>query len=103
MTKRRVFGHIEITIASAARRTGLSPRRIRRYMRRKLVNDVLTEAELVRLRRIRRLSELGINLAGIEVIMRMRIRIQDLQAQILQLETRLRDLVQELPEDTLME
>jgi MerR family transcriptional regulator/heat shock protein HspR len=75
-----------ITIAVASRRTGLSTRRIRSYIRRKLVDDVLTEAELARLRRIRRLCELGINLAGIQVILQMRRRIEELQAKVAQLE-----------------
>jgi MerR family transcriptional regulator/heat shock protein HspR len=78
--------HTQITIAVAARRTGLSPRRIRRYMRRKLVAEMLTEAELARLRRIRRLCELGINLAGIQVILQMRRRIEELQAKVARLE-----------------
>jgi DNA-binding transcriptional MerR regulator len=55
-------------------------------MRRKLVSDVLTEAELARLRRIRRLTELGINLAGIQVILKMRRRIEALQAKVARLE-----------------
>lgn len=79
---------VQITVAIAARRTGLSPGSIRRYMRRRLVNEVLSEAELVRLRRIRRLSELGINLAGIEVILDMRCRIEELQKQVIQLESK---------------
>jgi DNA-binding transcriptional MerR regulator len=52
------------------------------------VNEALSEAELVRLRRIRRLSELGINLAGIEVILDMRCRIEELQKQVVQLESK---------------
>jgi DNA-binding transcriptional MerR regulator len=43
---------------------------------------------LVRLRRIRRLTELGINLAGIEVILDMRCRIEELQKQVVQLESK---------------
>jgi MerR family transcriptional regulator/heat shock protein HspR len=72
----------EITLTVAAQRTGLSVRRIRAYMRRALVSQELTEAELARLRRIRRLSELGVNLAGIEVILRMRRQILELQEQL---------------------
>jgi DNA-binding transcriptional MerR regulator len=52
------------------------------------VNEALSEAELVRLRRIRRLTELGINLAGIEVILDMRCRIEELQKQVVQLESK---------------
>lgn len=78
-----------ITIKIAAQRTGLHPRIVRRCIRWGLVSQVLTEAELVELRRIRRLSSLGINLAGIDVILRMRQRIQALQAEIERLEASL--------------
>ena len=76
-----------ITIKIAAQRTGLSPRVVRRCIRWGLVSQVLTEVELGELRRVRRLSRLGINLAGIDVILRMRRRIQALQAEIARLET----------------
>ena len=85
---RQDVGRAKITVAIAARRTGLSPRSIRRYIQRRLVNEALSEAELVRLRRIRRLTELGINLAGIEVILDMRCRIEELQKQVVQLESK---------------
>jgi DNA-binding transcriptional MerR regulator len=55
-------------------------------MRLQLVGQTLTEAELAQLRRIRRLGELGINLTGIEVILRMRRQILELQDQIRQLQ-----------------
>ena len=71
-----------ITIRIAARRVGLSPRTVRRYVRRGLVSQVLTEADLARLRRIRRLTDLGINLAGVEAILQMRDRIEALQKQV---------------------
>ena len=76
-----------ITITIAARRTGVSPRTVRRYIRRGLASEVLTEAELAELRRIRRLTELGVNLAGVEIILNMRRQIQDLQAQVERLES----------------
>ena len=75
----------QITLAVASRRTGLSVQRIRHCMRLCLVDRTLNEAELAQLRRIRRLSELGINLAGIEVVLRMRRQILELQNQIEQL------------------
>jgi len=75
-----------ITITVAARRTGLSPRSVRRYVRRGLVSEQLTESELVRLRRIRRLRELGVNLSGVEVILNMRRKIQELQREVARLE-----------------
>jgi hypothetical protein len=52
---------------------------VRRYIRRGLVNKTLTEAELAELRRIRRLTGLGVNLAGVEIILRMRRQIEGLQ------------------------
>jgi MerR family transcriptional regulator/heat shock protein HspR len=75
-----------ITITVAARRTGMSPRTVRRYVRRGLADEVLTEAELAELRRIRRLTELGINLAGVEIILNMRRQIEALQAEVARLE-----------------
>lgn len=77
----------QITIEVAAQQTGLHPRIVRRCIRWGLVGKALTEAELGELRRIRRLSSLGINFAGIDVILRMRRRIQALQAEIERLET----------------
>jgi len=85
MAEREKEGRTEITIAVAARRTGLSPSRIRRCIRRRLVAEALTAAELARLRRIRRLSDLGINLAGVEVILRMRRRMEALQEELVRL------------------
>ena len=75
-----------ITITVAARRTGVSPSTIRRYIRRGLADDTLTEADLAELRRIRRLTDLGVNLAGVEIILRMRRRIEVLQAEVAHLE-----------------
>ena len=77
---------MRITITIAARRTGLSPRSVRRYVRRGLVSEQLTESELVRLRRIRRLRALGVNLSGVEIILNMRRQIQDLQREVARLE-----------------
>jgi DNA-binding transcriptional MerR regulator len=85
MGKRSSTRSEQITVAIASRRTGLSIQRIRHCMQLQLVGQTLTEAELVQLRRIRRLGELGINLAGIEVILRMRGQIMELQDQIRQL------------------
>ena len=83
MTKREENTYITITIA--ARRTGLSPRSVRRYLRMGLVDEMLGEAELVELRRIRRLTSLGVNLAGVEIILRMRRQIEELQAEVARL------------------
>ena len=67
-----------IAVIVAARRCGLTPRDIRRYVRRGLVSEMLTEADLAELRRIRRLISLGVNLAGVEIILHMRRRIEEL-------------------------
>jgi MerR family transcriptional regulator/heat shock protein HspR len=68
-----------ITISVAAHRTGLSPRTVRRYIQRGVVSEKLTETELAELRRIRRLTDLGVNLAGVEIILRMRRQIVELR------------------------
>lgn len=71
-----------ITISIAVQRTGLSPRMVQECLARQLVSEPLTQAELAELRRIRRLQELGVNLAGIEIILHMRRRIQALQEEL---------------------
>jgi DNA-binding transcriptional MerR regulator len=63
-------------------KTGMSRHELRVCMARKLVSEPLTAADMAELRRIRRLRELGVNMAGIEVILHMRQRIQRLQAAI---------------------
>jgi MerR family transcriptional regulator/heat shock protein HspR len=83
MTERQNAG---ITITVAARRTGLSTSTVCRYVQRGLVDQVLSEADLVRLRRIRRLTDLGVNLAGAEIILRMRRQIEELQSELEELE-----------------
>lgn len=69
-----------ISIAVAVQRSGLSPRLVRQCVVRNLVREPLTEEDLAELRRIRRLLELGINMAGIEVILRMRRRLLEMSA-----------------------
>jgi DNA-binding transcriptional MerR regulator len=75
-----------VTITIAARRTGLAPRTVLRCIRRGLASETLTEADVIGLRRIRRLTDLGVNLAGVEIILDMRHRIEELQAEIARLE-----------------
>jgi DNA-binding transcriptional MerR regulator len=60
---------------------------VRRYIQAGLVDDSLTEDDLAELRRIRRLTDLGVNLAGVEVILHMRRRMKELQAELGRLET----------------
>lgn len=73
---------IIISISSAVRRTGVSRQVVQECIARRLVQQPLTEGELQELRRIRRLRELGVNLQGIEIILQMRQRILDLQAEL---------------------
>lgn len=87
MTSRQQITCITITVA--ARRTGLSPRTVRRYIERGLVCQTLTEEDLAKLRRIRRLTGLGVNVAGVQIILHMRRKIEELQAQVARLEKRL--------------
>ena len=78
---------VTFTVTVAAHRTGISRHTIRRYIRQGLVNDTLAEAELAEVRRIRRLTELGVNLAGVEVILHMRRQIEDLQTEVARLQS----------------
>jgi MerR family transcriptional regulator/heat shock protein HspR len=75
-----------ITITVAARRTGVPPRTVRRYIRRGLASEILTDDDLAELRRIRRLTDLGVNLAGVEIILRMRRQIDELHAEVARLQ-----------------
>jgi MerR family transcriptional regulator/heat shock protein HspR len=85
-----------ITVTVAARQAGLTAHTVRRYIRRGLLSDPLTEADLAELRRIRRLTGLGVNLAGVEVVLQMRRNIEELQAEV----DRLRTLLSTEPRDT---
>jgi hypothetical protein len=73
---------IYLDVAIAVRRTGLSRHEVAQALARGLVKEPLRDADLVELRRVRRLQELGVNLAGIEIIMHMRRRIQALEAEL---------------------
>ncbi len=48
---------------------------------------MFSEAHLAELRRIRRMCQMGVNLAGVEVILQMRMRILELEAEIERLKT----------------
>jgi DNA-binding transcriptional MerR regulator len=78
----------EYELEAAARLVRLPPARVRRYVRIGLVQPTrlegralrFGEAELARLRRIRRLGEdLGLNTAGVEVALRLLDEIETLQ------------------------
>jgi DNA-binding transcriptional MerR regulator len=47
-----------------------------------MVTEPFSDQDLARLRRVRRLRELGVNMQGIEVILHMRQRIELLQAEL---------------------
>ena len=79
-----------ITIRKAARRAGVDVYVVRHCVEVGLMGEKLTERHLAELRRVRRLLTLGINLAGVEVILRMRQRIQELQAEVVRLERLMR-------------
>ena len=73
------------SIDSAARRTGLEPHTIRRCVRVGPISGSLTEDDLAELRRVRRLTGSEVNLAGVEIIVRMRRRIVELEAELARL------------------
>ena len=86
MASRELSTYIDITVA--ARLADVSPRTVRRYMVLGLIGNVLTVDEVAELRRVRRLTSLGVNLAGVDIILRMRRRIEELQAEIERLTAR---------------
>jgi DNA-binding transcriptional MerR regulator len=63
-------------------KTGLSQQLVEECIERRLVKQPLTDADFAELRRIRRLQELGVNIQGIEVILRMRRRMKTLQSEL---------------------
>jgi hypothetical protein len=71
-----------LTVTVAVERTGLSQQLVEECIDRQLVDQRLTDADLPELRRVRRLQELGINIQGIEVILRMRRRMKALQSEL---------------------
>lgn len=78
-----------ITVSKAARQAGVEVRVVRYCIEVGVTEAELTEENVAELRRVRRLMSLGINLPGVEVILRMRRRIKDLEAEIARLECRL--------------
>jgi hypothetical protein len=78
-----------ITVDRAARQAGVEVRVVRYCIEVGVTEAELTEDDVAELRRVRRLVSLGINLPGVEVILRMRRRINDLEAEITGLKRRL--------------
>ncbi|HET8521707.1 MAG TPA: chaperone modulator CbpM [Thermomicrobiales bacterium] len=83
-------------IEAAAQIVGLPPARVRRYVRAGLIQPaarergaiVLGEDELTQLRRIRRLTlDLGLNMAGLEVVLRLLDEMTQLQVELEQART----------------
>jgi hypothetical protein len=71
-----------ISITTAVRRTGLSEELVQECVTREIVTDPLTDEDVIELRRIRRLQDLGVNLPGIEIILHMRQQIKALRAEL---------------------
>jgi len=71
-----------VSVRVAVRRTGLAQEVVQDCVRREIIREPLTEEDLLELRRIRRLRELGVNMPGIEIILHMRRRIEALQAEM---------------------
>ena len=84
MTERKEIRFI--TIERAARRVGVDVRVVRHCVEVGLMDSELRDTDLAQLRRVRRLMGLGINLPGVEVILRMRRRIQELHEELRRLE-----------------
>jgi hypothetical protein len=83
MNEKQMSQKLEINrIDVAVERTGLSSSWILHCVESELVSPGLGERDLDELRRIRRLVELGVNSAGIEVILHMRRQIIELRAQL---------------------
>lgn len=85
----RTSGTTFYRLTAAAHLVGLPPSRVRRYVKVGLVRTVVDErgrpvlgaAELARLRKIRRLSnDLGLNVPGVEVALRLLDEIDALRA-----------------------
>lgn len=77
-----------ITIRKAARQAGVDVTVVRHCIEVGVFDQRLTQEDLLELRRVRRLMSLGVNLPGAEIILRMRRRIEELEAEIARLERR---------------
>jgi MerR family transcriptional regulator/heat shock protein HspR len=98
-------GRPRYMISIAAELVGMHPQTLRIYENKGLINPKRTrgntrlysEADLERLRLIQRLTtELGLNLAGVEVVLRLEDELRKAHARIERLERRLREEVQEV-------
>jgi MerR family transcriptional regulator/heat shock protein HspR len=96
-------------ISVAARLVGVQEQTLRYYERAGLVEPARSKGrirlyslhDLERVRQIRRLTDdMGVNLAGVEVIMRLTDRIRELEGQIDELEAEVRRLMASSPRMT---
>jgi MerR family transcriptional regulator/heat shock protein HspR len=92
-------------ISVAAELVGMHPQTLRIYENKGLINPKRTtgntrlysEADLERLRLIQRLTtELGLNLAGVEVVLRLEDELRKAHARLERLERQMRDEVQKV-------
>src|SRR5579872_1000974 len=96
-------------ISVAARLVGVHEQTLRYYERAGLVEPARSKGrirlyslhDLERVRQIRRLTDdMGVNLAGVEVIMRLTDRIRELEGHIGELEAEVRRLMTDTPRTT---
>jgi MerR family transcriptional regulator/heat shock protein HspR len=86
-------------ISVAAELAGVHPQTLRIYEQKGLIRPHRTrgntrrysEADIVRLQRVQRLTQQGVNLAGAKRIMELEEELDRLERRMVQLETRLRD------------
>ena len=71
-----------VKLTVIARQVGLSTAIIKHCLEIDLIRQPLSGDDLAELRRIRRLRMLGVNLSGVEIILRMRRRLQAMQAEM---------------------
>lgn len=74
--------HLISDLQAVAQQLGLSQEAVSYCLEVELVQPPLTETALAELRRVRRLQELEVNLPGVEIILRMRQRLQIMQARM---------------------
>ena len=99
MSTKRTTGPRLFLIGIAAERAGMHPQTLRVYERRGLITPqrtakntrVYSEKDVELLRRIQELSEEGLNLAGIERVMKLEARLERADRRVSDLETELRE------------
>jgi MerR family transcriptional regulator/heat shock protein HspR len=99
MSTRRVTGPRVFLIGIAAEMAGMHPQTLRVYERRGLITPqrtakntrVYSEKDVALLRRIQELSEEGLNLAGIERLLKLEARVERAERRVRDLEAELRE------------